>query len=65
MRSCCNGSVEMAVNMAGVACRSVCCLIPRPLPLRKKGPGIHCLHMRLISQHSAAPRYHRAMSAVP
>ena len=39
-------------------------LVPRPHPLREKGPGIHCLRMRLISQHSAAPAYHRVMSAV-
>ena len=42
----------------------VASLVHRPHPLREKGPGIHCLRMRLISQHSAAPAYHRVMSAV-
>ena len=34
-------------------------LVPRPHPLREKGPGIHCLRTRLISQHFTAPAYHR------
>ena len=34
-------------------------LVPRPLPLRKKGPGIHCLRMHVIS----AINQHRFMWA--